>query len=133
MRIMHFGFLILICLVSLGMLFGTLELSFKNAAIPRAAGLVVLILGLWELYKMGRVARSRWADSRTTISSDELKQKSLMAGWLVFTVLTIYLVGFVYGVAVSALVFFRVFVYSHLWQAALASLACAFFILTQTC
>lgn len=114
--------------VSLILLIASQELSFQNAAIPRAAALVILILGVIELIKMWRQSRVESRSLSNGRSWKDVRHKGLMIGWLVFTVLAIYLIGFIYGIFLSGLVFFRIFLFRGFLQAALAAFVIGGFI-----
>jgi len=107
--------------VSLLILIGSQDLSFQNAAIPRTAALVILILGVVELIKMWRQGRVESRSLPNGPSWKVFRHKGLMIGWLVFTVLAIYLIGFMYGIFLSGFVFFRIFYFRGFLKSALAA------------
>ena len=107
--------------VSLLMLIAAQDLSFQNAAIPRTAALVILILGVIELIKMWKQRRYESLALSNGQFWKVFHQKALVICWLVFTVLAIYLIGFIYGIFLSGFVFFRFFYFRSFLKAALAA------------
>lgn len=126
MRCFKYVFLLVICCLGGGFFVATFWLPPHSAGLPRAAALVVVVVGLTDLlmtvrkdeYFRGPMVTEKHSPEQ----SAEFRQKLILVLWLGATVLSIYMFGFIWGVLVSSTTFFQVFVWKQLWRSAIAAL-----------
>jgi hypothetical protein len=111
-----------ILIVSLLFVAESLTLRGDAASYPLVVGLITAALSLVDL--AGRYLRRHDVDTdHLGLLADRLGQKLVIGGWLTATFVSFYVLGIIATVALSATIYFRLFVTGNLVKALLIGLA----------